>query len=152
MDLQERLVSDLKEAMRAGDVDRRESIRMLRAAIKNEEIAVGHALSDQETQAIVARIAKRHRESIDQFERGNRPDLVAHEQAQLAALGAYLPQLMSRPEIESEVRSVIAELGGDGPPPRGQLMGALAKRLRGRADLGEVNSVVQELLESGSRG
>jgi uncharacterized protein len=152
MDLQERLVSDLGEAMRAGDVDRREAIRMLRAAVKNEEIAVGHGLSDRETQVVVARIAKRHRESIDQFERGNRPDLVAHEQAQLAALQAYLPQLMSRPEIESEVRSVIAELGDDRPPARGQLMGTLAKRLRGKADLGEVNSVVQELLESGSRG
>lgn len=149
MDLQDRLMADLRESMRAGDTERRESIRMLRAAIKNEEIALRHPLSADEATAVVGRIAKRHRESIEQFERANRRDLVEHEQAQLAALESYLPTMMSRDEIELEVRAAMAETGTSGPRAQGQIMSTLAQRLRGRAELSEVSKVVKAVLDAG---
>ena len=148
MDVEQRLTDDLKDAMRSGDTERREAIRMLLAALKNEQIALGHPLSEQETTAVVSRIAKRHRESIDQFRQANRPDLVAHEEAQLAALEPYLPRLMSREQIEAEVRSVMSELDASGPRAQGQIMSTLAQRLRGKADLKEVSGIVRSLVES----
>ncbi len=148
MDIEERLMADLKDAMRAGDTERREAIRMLRAALKNEQIELGHPLSQAEAEAVVSRVARRHRESIDQFRQGNRPDLIAHEEAQLAALEPYLPQMMSREQIVAEVRSVVAEIGASGPRAQGQIMAELAPRLRGKADLKVVSSVVRELVEA----
>ena len=146
MDVEQRLTDDLKDAMRAGDTERREAIRMLRAALKNEQIALGHPLSDQETTAVVSRIAKRHRESIDQFRDANRSDLVAHEEAQLAVVERYLPQMMPREEVEAVVKAVMATLNTSGPRAQGQVMAALSQRLRGKADMKLVNTIVRDLL------
>jgi hypothetical protein len=146
MDVEQRLSDDLKDAMRAGDTERREAIRMLRAALKNEQIALGHPLSDQETTAVVSRIAKRHRESIDQFRDANRSDLVAHEEAQLVVVERYLPQMMPREEVEAEVKAVMATLDTTGPRAQGQVMAALSPRLRGKADMKLVSTIVKDLL------
>jgi len=151
MDIDEKLMADLRQAMRSGDTERREAIRMLRAALKNEQIERRRPLSAGETYAVVTRVARRHRESIDQFKQGNRPDLVAHEEAQLAAIEPYLPRLMSRDQIESEARAVMAEIGTSGPRVQGQIMSTLAQRLRDKADMSEVNTVVRELLASVER-
>jgi uncharacterized protein len=149
MTIDERLMADLAVAIRAGDVERREAIRMLRAAIKNDEIALGHSLSDEETQRVLTRIVKRHRESIDQFQQADRPDLVGREEAQLAALQPYMPRLMSREEVEHEVRAALAELDGGGQISHGQIMGSLAKRLRGKADMKQVDGIVRQLRAAG---
>jgi len=146
MDLQQRLGDELKTAMRTGDELRRDAIRMLRAGLKNEEIELRHPLSEQESQQVVARIAKRHRESIDQFKQGNRPDLVQREEAQLAVVEQFLPTLMSREEIEAEVQAVLPTIDPSGPRAQGAVMAALAPRLRGRADLKVVSEVVRALL------
>ena len=146
MDVEQRLSDDLKEAMRSGDTQRREAIRMLRAALKNEHIALRHPLTEQETTAVVSRIAKRHRESIDQFRDANRQDLVAHEEAQLATVERYLPQLMSREAVEAEVKAVMATMETSGPRAQGQLMSALSGRLRGKADMKLVSTIVKDLL------
>jgi uncharacterized protein YqeY len=151
MDLQQHIADELKTAMRSGDGVRRDAIRMLRAALKNEEIEVQHPLTDEETQLVIARIAKRHRESIEQFTQGNRPDLVEHEQAQLAIVEQFLPTPMARDEIEAEVRSVMATVDASGPRGQGVVMRALEPRLRARANLGlvnmrDVNGIVRELL------
>ena len=146
MDIEQRLSDDLKAAMRSGDTERREAIRMLRAALKNEQIALGHPLSELETTAVVSRIAKRHRESIEQFKAAGRADLVAHEEAQLATVEQYLPTLMSPEEVEAEVRAVMATVDTSGPRAQGQIMSALSQRLRGKADMGQVSAVVKRLL------
>ena len=146
MDVEQRLADDLKDAMRSGDTERREAIRMLRAALKNEQIAFGHPLSEQETTAVVSRIAKRHRESIEQFRDANRADLVSHEEAQLATVEQYLPQLMSREDVEAEVRAVMATMDTSGPRAQGQVMSALSPRLRGKADMKMVSTIVRDLL------
>lgn len=146
MDVQQQCMADLKQAMRAGDYDRRDAIRMLLAALKNEEIARRRPLKESEAAAVVGRIAKRHRESIDHFRNAGRDDLVAREEAQLAALAAYLPHVMSEADVEAEVRAVIADTGAAGPRGQGQVMAALAQRLRGRADLKDVNDVVRRVM------
>jgi uncharacterized protein YqeY len=146
MDIQERLMADLKTAMRGGNVEQREAIRMLRSAIKNDEIERGRPLAEPEVQAVISRLVKRHRESIEQFRQANRHDLVAHEEAQLKALEPYLPDLMPRDQIVAVVREVMADVDTSGARAQGQIMSALAPRLRGKADMTVVSSVVRELL------
>jgi len=151
MDLQEKLSDELKSAMRSGDDVRKDAIRMLRAALKNEEIDRRHPLTDDESNQVVARIAKRHRESIDQFTKGNRPDLVERETAQLAIVEQFLPTLMPRDQIVAEVREALDGVDLSGPRAQGAAMAAVAPRLRGKADMKIVSEVVRELLESGGR-
>lgn len=146
MALQDQLMADLKDAMRAGDVERREAIRMLRAAILNEEIELQHPLDESEGLRVVERLVKRHQDSIEQFQRGGRDDLVAHEEAQLATIRRYLPERLSQEEIETRVRAAIAETGATGRAQMGKVMGRLSGELRGKADMKDVSRLVQELL------
>jgi len=148
MDIEQRLSDDLKAAMRSGDTERREAIRMVRAALKNEQIELRHPLTEPETTAVVSRIAKRHRESIEQFQAAKRADLVAHEEAQLATVIQYLPTLMSPDEVEAEVRAVMATVDLSGPRAQGQIMAVLSPRLRGKADLGQVSAIVKRVLSA----
>ncbi|MCC7104166.1 MAG: GatB/YqeY domain-containing protein [Chloroflexi bacterium] len=132
-------MADLKTALRTGDVARREAIRMLRAAMLNERIELGRELSDEEAGRVVMRIVKRHRESIDEFERGGRADLVATEQAQLAAIAPYLPAQIDEAEIVRRVNEAIAATGAAGTADIGKVMRHLSGELRGKADLKAVN-------------
>lgn len=146
MSLKEKLSDDLKQAMRERDENRKIALRLLRAAIVNEEVAVQHPLDDAEVMAVAARQAKQRRESIDAFRSGGRQDLVAAEEAQLQVLQAYLPQQMSREEVEQAAREAIARVGASGPADLGLVMRDLMPRLRGRADGSVVNQVVKEVL------
>ena len=145
--LKQKLVDDLKQAMRGGDVVRRSVIRLLMAAIKNAEIAAQSDLTDADILGVIAKQAKQRQESIESFKQGNRPDLVAKEEAELAILNQYLPRQMTREEIEAEARRVIAEVGAQGPADKGKVMPQLIARLKGRADGREINAVVTELLQ-----
>jgi uncharacterized protein YqeY len=147
-DIEQRLSDELRDAMRSGDDVRRDAVRMLRAALKNEEIELRHPLADAEAERVVARLAKRHRESIDQFRQGNRPDLVQREEAQLAVVERYLPELMPRDEVEVIVRATMAELDLSGPRAQGAAMAALSQKLRGKADMKLVSEIVRSELAS----
>ncbi|HEX3245270.1 MAG TPA: GatB/YqeY domain-containing protein [Chloroflexota bacterium] len=147
--LQQQLMDDLKDAMRAGDEPRREAIRMLRAAIKNEEISRGHVLVDPEVQEVITRQARRYRESIEEFTKANRTDLVDREVTQLAAIEGYLPRLEPAVSFEPLIREAIKESGATGVKEQGKVMGRLAPRLRGKTDMGEVGQIVRRLLEEG---
>src|SRR4051812_17836049 len=142
MSLQEQLMADLKSAMRASDVTRREAIRLLRAAILNEEIEIQRPLEDAEAIRVIDRLVKRHRDSIEQFEKGGRPDLVAHEQAQLSVIQAYLPERSGASDLEEQVRAAIAQTGARERSESGKVMQVLAAQLRGKADLSEVSRIV----------
>jgi uncharacterized protein len=152
MSLREQLMDDLKEAMRQQDETRKLAIRSVIAAIKKAETeldASGARVSldsDEDILGIVAKQAKQRQESIVEYRRGKREDLVAAEAAELAILEAYLPRQLSREEIEAEARQVIAEVGASGPRDMGKVMKPLVDRLRGRADGKLVNQVVRELL------
>lgn len=145
--VREQLRSDLRDAMRARDVLRRNTIRMVEAAIKNAEIDKrGQELAESDVLAILQRQVKQRRESIEQFSQGGREDLAEKERVEIAIIEAYLPRQLSREEVEARARSVIEQMGAVGPGDRGKVMGLLMKDLRGQADGSLVNAVVGELL------
>ncbi len=145
--LRERLRDDLKDAMRARDATRRGTIRLVEAAIKNAEIEKrGGELSEQDIQAILQRQVKQRQDSIEQYEQAGRSDLADVERAEIAVIEAYLPQQMSRVEIEAAAREAIQQTGATGPSDRGKVMGQLMPQLRGQADGATINAVVSDLL------
>ncbi len=144
--LKQRLTDDVKQALRSGDKLRVSVIRLVMAAVQNAEIARRDTLADADILGIIAKEVRQRHESIEAFKLGNRGDLVAQEEAELAILQAYLPQQMTRDEIITEARRVIAEVGAQGPGDKGKVMPKLIAELKGKADGREINAVVTELL------
>jgi uncharacterized protein YqeY len=144
--LKEKLNSDLKQALRDRDKIRTSCIRLVLSAVKNTEIAKGAELEETDILGVIAKEAKQRKESIEAFKRGNRQDLVAQEEAELAILMEYLPKQMSRDEIITAARKIIDEVGAQGPGDKGKVMGKLIPQLKGRAEGGQINAVVSELL------
>ena len=145
-EIEQQLTDELKSAMRSGDEVRRDAVRMLRSALKYEEIELRRPLTDEDAKLVVARIAKRHRDSIYEFKKGNRPDLVAREEAQLAVVEKFAPRMMSRDEIEAVVRATMSDLNVSGPRAMGPIMTALTEKLRDKADLRVVSEIVRSVL------
>ena len=116
------------------------------AAIKNAEIAKQTELEEADILGIITKEVRQRKESIEAFKQGNRQDLVAQEEAEMAILKEYLPQQISREEIMTAARQVISEVSAQGPGDKGKVMSQLIPRLKGRADGREINEVVTELL------
>lgn len=150
MSLRERLVEDLKAAMKAGDTLKVAVIRLARSEIQNAEIAKARSLTDEELVEVLAREGKRRREAIEQFCKGGRTDLVDKEAAELRILEGYLPQQLSEAEITGIAQEVIAELHATCKADKGKVMSALMQRVRGRADGKLVSQVVDRMLEGSS--
>ena len=158
MSLKNQFNADLRDAMRAGDETRKSTLRMLITAVRNaeipperEEAAPGDGpqridLDDEAVRDVVRKEVKQRRDSIDVYTKANRGDLAAKEEAEVAVLAAYLPQQMSRAEIETSALAVIQRVGATGPADKGKVMPALMAELRGRAEGREINAVVTELL------
>jgi uncharacterized protein YqeY len=148
MTLKDQLTQDLKDAMRQGDELKKNTIRYIRSAIKNMEIDVGHDLSDQEVMAVLVKQAKQRRDSMEQFQQGNRPDLVEQEEKELVLIETYLPQPLSDEEIKTRAQAVITELGVTDMKGMGQVMGRLSKEMQGVADGKRISEIVRALLSS----
>jgi len=146
--LRQKLSDDLKQAMRGGDKVRRLVIRLVIAAIRNAEIARQATLDDTDILGIVAKEVRQRRESIEAFKQGNRHDLVAKEEAELAILNEYLPRQMTREEIIVAARRVIEEVEAQGLGDKGKVMPKLIAQLKGKADGREINAIVTDLLTS----
>ena len=146
--LKQKLADDLKQAMKSGDTTRRSVLRLVRASIANAEIARQAMLDDSDILGVIAKEARQRQESIAAFKEGGRRDLEEKEAAELAILQEYLPKQMTREEIIEAARTVIAEVGAQGPGDKGKVMPKLIAELKGRADGREVNAVVTELLGS----
>lgn len=146
MALTDRLREDLNQALRKGDKTRLSVIRLLISNINNAQIAKGAAMEDSDVLAVMDRQAKQHRESIDAFRKGDRADLLAKEEAELAVLLEYLPPQMSRDDIVTAARQAIEEVGACGPGDKGKVMSRLMPRLKGKAPGAEINAVVREIL------
>jgi len=146
--LKQKLTDDLKQAMKSGDKVRRLVIRLVMAAIKNTEIAQQATLADADILGIIAKEVRQRHESIEAFKLGDRQDLLAQEEAELAILNEYLPQQMTREEIVDAARQVIEEVGAQGLGDKSKVMPKLIAQLKGRADGREINAVVTELLSS----
>lgn len=147
MSLKETLMADLKVAMREKNVEKRNVIRTLQAAVKQIEIDEKTTLDDEAVLAVIKKQAKQRKESIVDFEKADRPDEVAELKKELAIIEVYLPQQMGRAEVEAIAKEVIAQTGATSPKEMGQVMGQMMARIQGQADGRLVSQVVRELLQ-----
>ena len=132
--------------MRARDEVRMLVLRSLLSAVNYAEIAKQKKLDDPAIVEVISREIKQRRESIEAYEKGNRQDLVDKEKAEMAVLQEYMPEQMGRDEVTALVKQVIAEVGAKGPGDKGKVMQKLMPQVKGKADGGEVNNIVGELL------
>src|SRR5437016_272080 len=147
MTLQERIDSDLKDAMRAKDAGRLNVLRMLKSALKYAAIEKADAgLDDAAASQVIRKQVKQRQDSIESFEKGGRPELAAKEKAELEILQSYLPQAMSANEISKIVRETIAEVGASSKAQMGAVMKALQAKVAGRADGKSLSAEVQKQL------
>jgi uncharacterized protein len=146
MTLKERITDDMKSAMRAGEKDRLAVIRMLQAAIKQREVDERIVLDDAQVTTAIEKMIKQRRESIAQFEAGNRPDLVAKEVAEVALLQAYLPTPLSDAELDALIAAAIAQTGAASVKDMGKVMGLLKSQAAGRADMGAIGARIKARL------
>jgi uncharacterized protein YqeY len=149
-----RIEAELVAAMRAGDDDRKRTLRSLKAAIKNAEIeavsrgklALGASLDEAAVQAVLRTQAKQRRDAIELYDRGGRPELSAIERAELAIIEGYLPQPLGLAEVEAAARAQIQAVGATSPADLGKVMGPLSKSLAGRVDGKVLSDLVRRLL------
>jgi uncharacterized protein YqeY len=146
MALKESIQEALKGALKRQQRVEVSTLRLLLAEIKNAEIAQQKPADDNKVLDVIAKEVKRHRESIEAFKKGNRSDLVAQEEAELAVLMSYLPEQMSREEIMAAARRVVDAVGAKGLGDKGKVMAQLMPQLKGKADGKEVSEIVSELL------
>lgn len=147
MTLKTRLKEDMKTAMRQGDDQKRNTLRMLLAAIKQVEVDEQTTLDDAGVQKVLMKQAKQRRESIADYEQAGREELAEKEREELALIQDYLPDMLSRDEIRAEAEAVIAAAGVSDMSGMGQVMGQLMSKLKGRADGRIVSEVVREVLQ-----
>jgi uncharacterized protein len=149
MSLHETIKDTLKEALKAKQEVRLRTVRSMLTAFTNELVATGRKpqdwLNDAEVLTVIKRLAKQRKESIVQYEAANRPELAVPEKAELEVLESYLPQLMSQDEIRPIAEAKKAELGVEDKSKLGVLVGAVMKELAGKADGGDVKTVVESL-------
>ena len=146
MTLKEQITEDMKTAMRARDSERLGTIRLLLAAIKQKEVDERVVVDDAMAVAIVDKLIKQRKDSIEAFEKAARKDLADKEAAELLVLQGFLPARLSAEEVTAEVKAIVAELGASGPGDMGKVMGAVKTRLAGKADMGQVSAAVKAAL------
>ncbi len=149
MSITQTLRDDMKAAMRAREKERLGTIRLLLAALKNEQIAAKvDELDDDAALTVTTRQAKQRRESISEYEKGGREDLAAKERAELEIIAVYLPEPMPTDEVEALVKGIIAEVGASSPREMGAVMGKLMPQIKGRFDGKAAQQIVLGLLKS----
>ena len=148
MSIINQLQSDMKEAMRAKDQQRLDTIRMALSSIKNARIELGHEPDEAEAIAVMQKEAKRRREAATEYHKANRPDLAALEEAELAILEAYMPTMLDAAALRPLVAQVIEEVGATSVADLSKLMTVLKQRFRGQAEGRTLNEVARELLSA----
>ena len=146
MTLKEQITEDMKSAMRAKEAERLGTIRLLLAAIKQREVDERITVDDAGIIAIIEKLIKQRKDSIEQFQKAGRTDLVDQESKELGILQAYMPAQLSAVEVQSAIQKVIADLGASGPQDMGKVIGALKAQLAGKADMGMVSGLVKAAL------
>ena len=146
MTLKQRVNEDMKAAMRAKDPARLSAVRLLLAAMKQKEVDERVELADADVLGIIDKMVKQRRESIAQYEKAARADLVAVEKFEIEVLSGYLPQQMGEAELAQAVAAAVAESGASGVKDMGKVMALLKPRLAGRADMGKVSGLVKAKL------
>jgi gatB/yqey domain protein len=147
MSLMEKLTADMKEAMKQGEKERLSVIRLVRGAVRQAEIDGKKILSDDEVIGVITKEVKMRRDSIEEFERGKRADLVKKAEEEISLLMPYLPSQLSIDEVKKIVEEAVAEVGATTAKDMGKVMGALMPRVKGRADGKLVNEIVRSILK-----
>ena len=151
MSLKEKLTADMKEAMKAREEGRQRLgvIRLVRGAIRQQEIDGLRELDDEAVLSVISKEVKQRRDAIEEFQKGGRTDLVRHNEEEIAVLMDYLPQQMTEDEVRSAVTEAVAATGAAAPKDMGKVMKELMPKVKGRADGKLVNQIVRELIENG---
>ena len=148
MSLKGQLTEDMKSAMKAGDKDRLKVVRLMLAAIKQIEIDTREELDDAAVLAVLTKMVKQRRDSIEQFENGNREDLAEIERAEIIVINDYLPEPLSADELAAMVDEVIQSTGAASIKDMGKVMGQLKAKAAGRADMGAVSAIIKDRLNA----
>ncbi|CAD84138.1 MULTISPECIES: GatB/YqeY domain-containing protein [Nitrosomonas] len=143
MNLRQKITEDMKSAMRAGDVKRRDALRLLQAALKQKEVDERIELDDAAVVAVIEKMLKQRRDSIAQYEAAQRQDLADIEKFEAGVLQAYMPEALSDAELDAMISEVIASVGENGSPKIGEVMALLKPKLAGRADMAKVSLLVK---------
>ena len=148
MSLKDKVTEDMKNAMRAKDSERLGTIRLLLAAAKQKEVDERVVLDDAAMIAIVDKLIKQRKDSVEAFTKANRMDLADKESAEIKVLQAYLPQRLNATEVGAAVQAIVANLGATGPGDMGKVMAAVKAQLAGKADMAMVSQAVKAALAS----
>jgi uncharacterized protein YqeY len=146
MALVEKISQDLMTALKSKDDSRLSCLRMLKTALKNEQVAKGHALEDQEAQSVIQSMIRKGQDAASEFRAGNRESMALKEEREVQILYEYLPRQMGPDEIEAVLKEVISETSAQGPKDLGKVMKAAMPRIAGRAQGKEVNDIARRLL------
>jgi len=146
MSLKDRITSDMKEAMKAGDKPRLSVIRLILAGVKQREVDERITLDDTQVLAVLDKMLKQRRESIDQFEKGSRQDLADAEKAEIKVIQGYLPAQLSEAELDKLIAEAIAQAGAATVKDMGKVMGILKPKVQGKADMGAVSTRIKAKL------
>ena len=146
MALRDQITSDMKEAMKAGDKPRLSVIRLILAAVKQREVDERITLDDAQVLAVLDKMLKQRRESVDQFEKGARQDLADAEKAEIKVIQGYLPAQLSEAELDKLIAEVVAQAGAASVKDMGKVMGILKPKVQGKADMGAVSARIKAKL------
>lgn len=146
--MKERILNDLKEAMKSQDKEKLSVIRMVKGAIQMEELNVKHELSNEDIIGIIAKQIKTRKESIVEFEKGKREDLIEKTKEEITILETYMPEQLSVEDVKQEIEKAFETINPRQPSDMGKLMNYLTPILKGKADMGEVSKIVREKLAS----
>jgi uncharacterized protein YqeY len=146
MSLKEQIKSDIKDAMRAKDVTKRDTLRNLNAAIKQIEVDERKELNDTDVEAILTKYLKQREDALTQFKEANRDDLVAKEEAEIAIVKAYLPEPLSDEELKAMLQDIVTELNATAMKYMCKVMGAIKQKAGSKADGGKVNKFFKEII------
>ena len=144
--LTDKVRADMTEAMKAQEKERLSTLRMLQSALKNEQINLGHELSDEEAMIVIRKAMKQRQDSIEQFTNAGRTEMAEKERVEMELLKTYLPAELSAEELESGIREIIASTGAQSKKDMGKVMKEATARFKGRADGKKVQEIVQRLL------
>lgn len=144
--LTEKIRTDLTAAMKAQEKERLSVIRMLQSAVKNEQIHVGHELSDEEAMSVIRKAVKQRQDSIEQYSNAGRTELADKERAEMEILRTYLPAELSEAELESGLREIIASTGAQSKKDLGKVMKEATARFKGRVDGKKIQEAVSRML------
>lgn len=142
--MREKIINDIKEAMKSQDKEKLAVLRMVKGAMQLEEINKKQELNDEDVIAVISKQIKTRKESIVEFEKGNRADLIEKTQAEIKILEAYMPEQLSEEEVNKIIEEAIEQVNPQAPSDMGKIMGIVTPKLKGRADMSSVSKIVRE--------